>query len=287
MSDSMFEPQDREHEQDAPIPTGASVLAVNVGNTRVQYAVYASGEHDARAGSADALPLDAMDEAASRLGALAASIEDEDNACVVIASTNARASNDLFDRLSSSVGGAPGVFRIGQELAIPLQHRLETPETTGQDRLLNALAAHQVMRQATVVVDAGTALTVDFIDGEGTFEGGAIACGSRMMLRALHEHTSALPEVELDHPGEDPFGRSTRGAMLRGAVWGINALVRGLVERYALAYEAYPSVVVTGGDAELVFGGDETIDRIVPDLTLRGIAMAARIAVEAEAERDE
>ncbi|MEM8835795.1 MAG: type III pantothenate kinase [Planctomycetota bacterium] len=282
MSDAMFGPHEQEQHQDAPIPTGASVLAINVGNTRVQYAVFASGEHDARVGSADALPLDAMDEASSRLEALAASIEDEDNACVVIASTNSPASNDLFDRLSSSVGGAPGVFRIGEELAIPLQHRLETPETTGQDRLLNALAAHQVMRQATVVVDAGTALTVDFIDGEGVFQGGAIAPGARMMLHALHTQTSALPEIELDHPGEDPFGRSTRGAMLRGAVWGLNAMARGLIERYALAYEAYPSVVVTGGDADLIFAGDETVDRIVPDLTLRGIAMAARIAVDAE-----
>ena len=71
------------------------------------------------------------------------------------------------------------------------------PETiTGVDRLLNAAAAYATLKQACVVVDAGTAVTVDFVDGHGTFHGGAIAPGARLQIDALHRGTDALPDVQ-------------------------------------------------------------------------------------------
>ena len=94
------------------------------------------------------------------------------------------------------------------------------------------------------------------MDGQGTFHGGAIAPGARMQLRALHEGTAALPEVALAAPDDDAFGRSTSQAMLHGVYHGVRGLVWKLVERYAEAYGAFPQVVATGGDAELLFRGD-------------------------------
>jgi type III pantothenate kinase len=134
-----------------------------------------------------------------------------------------------------------------------------------------------------VVVDAGSAITVDFVDGEGTFQGGAIAPGARMMLRALHQQTAALPAVEFaapegagDSSGDDfqPFGRNTPQAMLNGVFFGARGLVRQLAERYAEKYEAYPTIIATGGDAKVLFEGDDLVERIVPELTLRGVAHA-------------
>ena len=136
------------------------------------------------------------------------------------------------------------------------------------------------MRCACIVVDAGTAVTVDFIDGEGVFHGGAIAPGASMQLAALHERTAALPRVAFAQPDDVPFGRNTAEAMLQGVYHGLRGLVWRLVERYAEGYGAFPPVIATGGDAVTLFSDDELIDRIVPELTLQGIAVAVRRAAE-------
>ena len=129
------------------------------------------------------------------------------------------------------------------------------------------------------MVDAGTALTVDFVDGEGTFHGGAIAPGAAMQLRALHEQTETLPELRFSAPDDNAFGRSTGQAMLNGVFHGIRGAVQRFVERYSEHYGAFPQVIATGGDAEALFAGEDLVDHIVPDLTILGIAAAARHAL--------
>src|SRR5262249_43314398 len=151
---------------------------------------------------------------------------------VVVASVNDAVADRIEARLRAGGGegrGAGTVIRIGRDLPIPMEHSLEHPVTVGQDRLLDALGAFSRSEQACIVVDAGTAVTVDFVDGTGVFHGGAIAPGLKMMLGALHEHTAALPAVDffphlLPIPGQQPpFGRTTAQAMAVGAV----AAVRG------------------------------------------------------------
>ncbi len=198
---------------------------------------------------------------------------------IVMASVNDGFADQLASALADQL--SEEVYRVGGDLPIPVQCDLAPETITGVDRLLNAAAAFDVLKQACIVVDAGTAVTVDFVDGEGIFHGGAIAPGGRMQLRSLHEYTEALPDLEFTVPEAEAFGRSTAQAMLKGVHFGIQGLVRILAEHYADHYGAYPTVVATGGDAETLFRGDELIDRIVPDLTLQGIAVAARHAMAA------
>jgi len=138
-----------------------------------------------------------------------------------------------------------------------------------------------------VVIDAGTAVTVDFVDGQGTFHGGAIAPGCQMQLDGMHHRTAMLPEVKFVPPDPEPFGANTRQAMLHGVYYGVRGMVRHLIERYAEHYQAYPHIIATGGDAHMLFDEDELIEHIDDDLPLRGIAAACRLALEyAEHERD-
>jgi type III pantothenate kinase len=146
---------------------------------------------------------------------------------------------------------------------------------------LNAAAAYDVLHQACVVVDAGTAMTVDFVDGEGTYHGGAIAPGAKMMLDALHGHTDQLPQVGWEKPLE-PIGHNTAEAMRSGVFHGMRGMVRELVEQYAQISGAYPIVVVTGGDAQLLFDDYDLVDRIVPELVLRGIESTVRVAMQSD-----
>ncbi|NJL30857.1 MAG: type III pantothenate kinase [Phycisphaerales bacterium] len=122
------------------------------------------------------------------------------------------------------------VLRIEEDVAVAIGRQLDPEAMVGEDRLLNASAAYNTLQQACVVVDAGTAITVDFIDGSGTFHGGAIAPGATLMLQSLHEHTGQLPEISPAMP-EEVIGHNTVQAMRTGMYHGLRGLVRELVEK--------------------------------------------------------
>lgn len=184
----------------------------------------------------------------------------------------------------NAAAAEPGSGSAGR-LPVPIEDALEDRSTVGQDRLLAALGAWWRTKQACIVIDAGTAVTVDFVDGTGVFQGGAIAPGVGMMLRAMHERTAALPEVDIraDLPGPaEPFGKTTKKAMALGAASSARGLARLLIDRYAEYYEAYPAVIATGGDAALLFEDDPLVERIVPDLQLVGMLAAVERLAAAE-----
>ncbi len=255
---------------------GATCVAISVGNTRTQLGLFEDGKlvRSSRLANDD---LDAVLSTARLM------IEEsgESEAVVALGSVNDRVADDLKGRIESTTTAS--VSRVGDDLAIPIGESLDPETLTGIDRLLNAAAAYDRLKQACVIVDAGTAVTVDFVDGEGVFQGGAIAPGVSMQLRSLHEGTEALPLIEAASPDPDAFGRNTRQAILNGVLYGLRGLVWKLVERYAEAYGAFPTVIATGGDAALLFEGDELVNRIVPDLTLMGIEVAVRQAIGGDA----
>lgn len=249
------------------------LLAVAIGNTRTRWAIFRGRENT---GGGVARNVSAPAEVAAAEAGLGGPL-------VAIASVNSPAAEAVESALG---GGRSQVVRIGRDLNPPLRHALEDASTLGADRALTAYAAYAMIGAACVAVDAGTAITVDFVDGEGTFQGGAIAPGVGMMLRALHEHTDALPEISFEpqDAARGPFGRDTRHAMQLGVAAAARGLVRDLVERYAEHYEAYPRVVATGGDAPALFTDDGLIERIIPDLQLIGIQRTIEAAVEAGGE---
>ena len=133
------------------------------------------------------------------------------------------------------------------------------------------------------MVDMGTAITVDFVDGEGVFHGGAILPGVSMMLSSLHEQTAHLPELtyrKLDPKSSDP-GKQTDDAMILGVTAAASGAIRFLAERYAQFYEGYPQIIATGGDMGLL-EDDELIEAFVPDLQLHGIRVACKMILENE-----
>lgn len=165
------------------------------------------------------------------------------------------------------------VVVVGRDIPLPLATMHEAPECIGTDRLCCAAAAYERLQQACVVVDMGTAITIDCVDGDGVFLGGAILPGMRMQAEALHRGTAQLPEVELAAP-EWVFGRSTRESVLSGIVQGARGAIRGLVEAYATELGQWPLVICTGGDAELLGPCDELVQARVEPLCLLGVARA-------------
>lgn len=258
--------------------TDLKLVAVNVGNTNTTLGVFASVARGSAPVHTERLATGEPEVVADALVRLAREhLGESSQSAIVVASVNEGASEAVIGLAEPRT--AERVYRIGRDLPVPIGRALPPESLVGADRLLSALAAWDMLGQACIVVDTGTAITVDFVDGEGVFQGGAIAPGLAMSLRALHEQTAALPSVEPGPPDGDAFGKTSAQAMLHGVYYGARGLVRLLAERYAEAYEAYPPVVACGGDAEMLFGDDELVDRVVPDLTMRGIAAACRLAL--------
>lgn len=163
---------------------------------------------------------------------------------------------------------------------LPLTVRVPRPDMVGIDRLLDAVAANRLRApgRAAVVVDVGSAVTVDYVAADGAFCGGAILPGIGMSARALHEFTDLLPLVDMSELAEPPpaLGTATLAAMRSGLFWGTVGAVRELATRLAEdAAAAPPQVLLTGGAGPAVAELLGRQSRAVEHLTLAGIALAA------------
>jgi type III pantothenate kinase len=252
------------------------LLALCVGNTRTRYGLFDGQELRASG------PLD--NDLPGVIESLRSVLGEHHGVPTAVSSVNPAFCERLLAEVEELTGEEALLF--GRDLQAPMRHTLDDASTLGQDRVLCAFGAYSRSKQACIVVDAGTAITVDFVDGEGTFHGGAIAPGVSMMLRALHEQTAVLPSVAYAPPDatRGPLGKETSHAMLLGVHEAAIGLVHRLIDRYAEYYGGYPRVVATGGDAAALFGEDTLVEQIVPDLQLVGICEAVRALAAAEEE---
>jgi type III pantothenate kinase len=167
---------------------------------------------------------------------------------------------------------------------VKLAIEVDSPERVGVDRLMAAVAAERLRGsdRAAVVVDLGTAITVDLVTPAGAFAGGAILPGLAMSAQALEEQTDALPHVPLDHWQRPPapLGKSTVPAIEAGLFWGTVGAVRELIGQLSAGCESSPDVFLTGGHAPLVAtalaNSVSWTVRHVPHLVLAGIAIVGR-----------
>ncbi len=254
-----------------------NALAISIGNTRTRLGTFVDGKLIER----QFLTNQSMSALPEVLAQTYSALRDKDDAPVVLASVNPSLTDRVAQAVAQQLGRTP--LRIERDLKVPIGRQLDRESIVGEDRLLNAAAAYDTLKSACVIVDAGTAVTIDFVDGAGTFHGGAIAPGARMMLQSLQVGTGQLPEVELARP-EEPIGHNTAEAMRCGVFYGLRGMVKELAEQYAEIAGNYPTIVATGGDAELLFGDWELIERHVPDLTLLGIGVTLQTARTADEE---
>jgi len=145
------------------------------------------------------------------------------------------------------------VGRLGASTPMPIAIGYATPQTLGADRMAAAAGAWSLHPgKPLLVVDAGTAVTYDYVDPSGLFVGGNIAPGMRMRLEALHRFTARLPRLEVPREikPDHILGRDTREAMILGAVYGIV----GAISFYRSSLPADTVTVITGGWAETLAG---------------------------------
>jgi type III pantothenate kinase len=159
------------------------------------------------------------------------------------------------------------VIEPGIRTGMPILY--DNPKEVGADRIANAVAAYDLYGGPSIVVDFGTANTIEAISAKGEYLGGAIFPGIEISMDALFGRAAALRRVELVPP-KNVIGKSTMESVQSGAIYGFTGQVDALVERFESELGDC-SVVATGGQAELIVPYSQTIQHNEPWLTLHGL----------------
>jgi type III pantothenate kinase len=185
----------------------------------------------------------------------------------VIVSSVGQPVRDMF---KSAGSGLKKLLFLDPTLPLPLKINYRSPETLGHDRIAAAAGASCIYpRSSILVMDLGTAITIDFVSADGIFMGGNISPGLHTRFKALHEHTARLPLVNEDS-GYPEFGHDTQTAIAAGVQQGIIHELNGYI---SLFESRYPDCqfVVTGGDSGFFAHKLKKIIFAYPDLVLTGL----------------
>ena len=264
------------------------ILAIDVGNTNL---VLALGN---RAGSVDTVWRISSDDVSSVDDCVAAihstlglAVQRIDDA--IIASVVPAITPHLAAAMTEITGRAPLV--VGEEdVTLGIVVNIDQPEQAGADRIVNAVGAKAHHHVPAVILDFGTATTLDLVGEDGAYEGGIIAPGVALSIEALDRAAAQLPKLELRSFDKDlpVLGKNTVAAMESGVFWGYVSMIEGLLARLRSAQGAAGTgmpAIVTGGLAALFarhLGGAVTVDQ---DLTVKGLF--AIFARNADARHDE
>src|SRR6476620_4149737 len=208
------------------------ILAVDVGNTNLVFALVDTGEIKARWRIATD-PRRTADQYSVWLHQLLEleGYSREDIEGVIIGTVVPRALHNLVVLSEKYFRKTPVVAGQGAA-AWPLQLDVDEPQNVGADRALNAVAAHAKYPGDLLVIDFGTATTFDVVSGTGAYTGGIIAPGINLSLAALVNAAAKLPRIAIEAPPTNSvIGRTTESQMIIGIYWGYVAMIEGLTER--------------------------------------------------------
>ena len=251
------------------------LLAVDVGNTNVTLGTfdYASGE--GRLGEHWRLAThreQTSDEVGITLRALFDQAHlDAGRVTDVIISSVVPPLLPIWERVSTKLFDHPPLV-VGPGIKTGMPVRYENPREVGADRVVNAVAAFELMGGPVIAVDFGTATTFDCVSDKGEYLGGAIFPGIHVAMDALFERAAMLHRVELARP-RSVIGKTTAQSVQSGMLFGYAGMVDAMVARIRTELGGEARVIATGGLAGRIAGESQTIERVEPFLTLEGLRM--------------
>ncbi|MDQ3985105.1 MAG: type III pantothenate kinase [Actinomycetota bacterium] len=249
------------------------LLAIDIGNTQTQLGVFQRGDliQEWRATTDQRRTADEWALMFGHFLSLENLSFSRQITGVVISSVVPRATQELRQMTDRYFGFPAVVVEPGVKTGIAIL--TDNPREVGADRIANAVAARELFPgEPVVVIDFGTAITVDAVSERGEYLGGAIAPGLDTAATALFQVTARLAPVELVAP-PDAIGKSTVASVQSGTVYGTADLVDGLVTRVQKELGESARTVATGGLSSSVVRHCRTIERIEPLLTLSGLQL--------------
>lgn len=246
------------------------ILAVDIGNTHINLALFKGEEirHHWTLATVVHRTADEYGIIVDRLLAKAG-IDPPAIKGAVIASVVPRLTG-VWEELAGRLAGADNVLVLDADTPTGIENRYESPRDVGPDRLANGVAANAKYGAPVIVVDFGTAITLDVVSSDGAYLGGAIMPGLEMAAEGLGRKTARLPSVSIADPGR-AIGNSTDRSIQSGIFYGTVGAIDSLIERIQAELGGECTVVATGGDAGRFVEPSRYIQDADPFLTLSGL----------------
>ena len=248
------------------------LLAVDVGNTQTHLGAFQGDElvrhwrFQTRAGMTGDELAESISGFMELSGMKLAAVD------AVIVSSVVPPLGTQYEQLSERYLDEARCLLVGPGIKTGMPIRIDNPYEVGADRLVNAVAAYERFGGACVVVDFGTGINFDAVSDDGEYLGGAIAPGVEISLTALTERGARIPRIDLAEPAT-AIGKSTRGAIQSGVVYGFAGLIDGVARRIEAELGGNVPFVATGGLAAAIAPFCEAISEIDENLTLQGLRL--------------
>ena len=166
------------------------------------------------------------------------------------------------------------VFMVGRNIAVNIKNKYRRPGQVGKDRLVGAYAVKILFGAPAIVIDLGTAITFDVINGKGEYEGGMIVPGIKMSAESLFKKTALLPQLKRITTPRSLVGKTTQESILSGLFYGYGAMGTGLIEMIGRQIKGKLKVIVTGGYASYMKPFIKKKDAIIePHLVFKGLSL--------------
>lgn len=247
------------------------LLAIDVGNTNLVFAIIDQERirHQWRISTNDRRTADEYGVWLSEL--LGLENVDQNEIDGVIISSVVPATNRALEELSQKYLKQTPLWVGDLKTKLGIDVLVHNPSEVGADRLVNVVAAYEKYKKAAIILDFGTATTLDVMSNEGAYLGGIICPGINLSLKALYDASAKLPMISIEEPKHKTIiGKSTVEAMSSGIYWGYIAMIEGLVQRLKAEHGDMP-VIATGGLSAVIAKKADIIDYVEPELTVMGL----------------
>ncbi len=260
-----------------------NIIAVDIGNTNIGVGLFLDDEEkliESIPGKSRAKLARSVKSAWEQIPVSQSSREGKRDGVIVVSSVKPVWTKLVEDIAKSELDEKP--YLIGKDIPLPISTWVDEPDKVGVDRIVSTAAAYAVVEDAIVVVDFGTAVTVDLVDENGIFRGGVICPGLEISAKALKDNTAQLPEVKVTKPAA-PYGKNTADAINCGIYYSAIGALQEIIRRYAEEIGKWPQTVITGAAAKVIADDCGFIDNYVPNLVIKGIVLAYQKYVEQKA----
>ena len=257
-----------------------NIIAVDIGNTNITIALFLDGrEKFAKSvpGQSQKKLADLLRSAWDRIPIAKSSKEEKRDGVIVVSSVKPAWTSRVRKIVRDNLGER--IYIIGRDIPLPMTLQVDEPDKVGADRVICAAAAYDVVEDAVVVADFGTAVTIDLVDEKGIFLGGIICPGFEISTEALKKNAAQLPRVKVARP-KTPYGKNTAEAINCGLYYSAIATLQEVSRRYAEEIGKWPQTILTGSAAKIIKDDCSFIDSYVPNLAVKGIVLAYRKYIE-------
>ena len=261
-----------------------NVIAIDIGNTNIVIALFLDNKEqsiESIAGDSGKKLESSLKSAWKKIPDSKSSKEKKRDGVIVVSSVKPAWTEVIADIVKKNFDEK--IHVVGKDVPLPMTLWVDEPDKVGTDRVVSAAAAYDVVGDALVVADFGTAVTIDLVDQNGIFLGGVICPGFEISAKALRDYTAQLPNIKITKP-KAPYGRNTIDAINCGLYYSIIGCLQEVVRRYADELGKWPQTIITGSGAKTIYTDCDFVDDYVPNLVVKGVFLAYKKYMEAKQE---